>query len=104
MCQYLRKFRSLHLVNLEGNPVCKEAEYKMMLLAYLPNLKYLDYALIYATDVATAREQYQDELQEAEENEVVEEEKAKRDKQAQALTELLEVANLSVIQTIFDDL
>ncbi|GMI29507.1 hypothetical protein TeGR_g3958 [Tetraparma gracilis] len=103
VCQYLRKFRQLRLVNLEGNPVFKEAEYKMMLLAYLPNIKYLDYALIYESDVATAREQYQDELQEAEENEVVESEKAKRDAQAAALTALLEAANLGVIQTIFDD-
>jgi hypothetical protein len=103
VCQYLRKFKKLHLVNLEGNPVCKEAEYKMMLLAYLPNIKYLDYALIYAIDVATAREQYQDELQEAEENEVVSEEKEKRDAQAAALTQLLDAANLSVIQTIFDE-
>tara|TARA_B110000305_G_C19431405_1_gene636442 strand:- start:928 stop:1839 length:912 start_codon:yes stop_codon:yes gene_type:complete len=46
LCHYLRKFKKLHLVNLEGNPVCKEAEYKYMLLAYLPNVKYLDYALI----------------------------------------------------------
>ncbi len=103
VCHYLRKFKKLHLVNLEGNPMCKEAEYKMMMLAYLPNIKYLDYALIHASDVATAREQYQDELQEAEENEVVEEEKAKRDAQAANLTAQLEEANLAVIQTIFDD-
>lgn len=103
ICHYLRKFKKLHLVSLEGNPVCREAEYKMVLLAYLPKIKYLDYALIHATDVATAREQYQDELQEAEENEVVEAEKAKRDAAAAQLTATLEAANLSVIQTIFDD-
>lgn len=66
LCHYLRKFKKLNLLNLEGNPVCKEAEYKYMLLAYLPNIKYLDYALIHEGEVTTAREQYQDELQEEE--------------------------------------
>ena len=103
VCQYLRKFRNLHLVNLEGNPVCKEPEYKMMLLAYLPNIKYLDYSLINPPDVAAAREQYQDELQEAEENEAVEEEKEKRDRAAREMTEVLGRANLEVVQTIFYD-
>ncbi|GMI09194.1 hypothetical protein TrVE_jg1212 [Triparma verrucosa] len=103
ICHYLRKFKKLHLVNLEGNPVCDETEYKMQLLAFLPSIKYMDYALIQPSDVANAREQYQDELQEAEENEAVEAEKAKRDVTAAELTTTLEKANLSVIQTIFDD-
>lgn len=103
ICHYLRKFKKLHLVNLEGNPVCDETEYKMQLLAFLPSIKYMDYALIQPSDVANAREQYQDELQEAEENEAVEAEKAKRDAAAAELTTTLEKANLSVIQTIFDD-
>lgn len=38
LCHYLRRFEKLHLVNLEGNPVCKETEYKYMLLAYLKNI------------------------------------------------------------------
>ena len=103
LCKYLRKFKSLHLVNLEGNPVCKEEEYKMMLLAFLPNIKYLDYALVHKTDVSTACERYQDELQEEEENEAIEVEKEKRDNDARRLAETLRAANLGVVQTLFDD-
>mmetsp|Transcript_23590 Transcript_23590/g.49132 ORF Transcript_23590/g.49132 Transcript_23590/m.49132 type:complete len:522 (+) Transcript_23590:162-1727(+) len=103
ICQYLRKFKKLNLINLEGNPVCREPEYKAQLLAFLPKIKYLDYALIHASDVANAREQYQDELQDAEEQELIEADKAKRDATAAQETAMLEAANLTVTQTIFDD-
>ena len=103
ICQYLRKFKSLHLVNLEGNPVCGEPEYQAQLLAFLPKIKYLDYALIHASDIANAREQYQDDLQDAEEQELIEADKAKRDAAAAQETAMLEAANLIVTQTIFDD-
>ena len=36
---YLRQFSKLHLVNLEGNPLCKDPEYKHFLLAHLKYLK-----------------------------------------------------------------
>lgn len=103
LTQYLRKFKKLHLINLEGNPVCGEPEYKAQLLAFLPKIKYLDYALIHASDVANAREQYQDELQDAEEQELIEADKANRDATAAQETAMLEAANLTVTQTIFDD-
>ena len=73
-----------------------------MILAYLPNIKYLDYALIHESEVTTAREQYQDELQEEEENEALLAEKAKRDADAASLKAKLEGANLIVVQTLFN--
>ena len=69
----LRKFKSLHLLNLEGNPVSRESEYRMYVLAYLIELKYLDYAMVVKSEVVSAREQYQDELLDVEEKEVLEE-------------------------------
>jgi hypothetical protein len=54
-----RKFERLRLLNLEGNPVCKEAEYRMMVLAFLNQLKYLDYSMVQRDEIIAAREQFQ---------------------------------------------
>ena len=66
----LRKFKKLHLLNLEGNPASRESEYRSQVLAYLIDLKYLDYAMVVQSEVVAAREQYQDELLDVEEKEV----------------------------------
>ena len=42
----LRKLKSIRMLTLAGNPIDKEPEYKLIVLAYVENLKYLDYALI----------------------------------------------------------
>mmetsp|Transcript_13763 Transcript_13763/g.29764 ORF Transcript_13763/g.29764 Transcript_13763/m.29764 type:complete len:277 (-) Transcript_13763:1483-2313(-) len=70
---YLRQFKKLRLVTLDGNPVCKDPEYRMYVLAYLDCLKYLDYALVEKNEIISAREQYQDELLEAHERDLLEE-------------------------------
>ena len=56
---YLRKFKKLRLLNLEGNPVCHDPEYRMFVLAHIKYLKYLDYGLLSEADVVAAKEQYQ---------------------------------------------
>ncbi|KAF1379439.1 hypothetical protein PFLUV_G00176070 [Perca fluviatilis] len=43
---YLRKFKNLFTVNLFGNPVSKEDDYKFFIAAYFPNLVCLDYRLL----------------------------------------------------------
>ncbi|XP_034046979.1 dynein regulatory complex subunit 3 isoform X1 [Thalassophryne amazonica] len=43
---YLRKFKKLHTLNLYGNPICKEDNYKLLIAAYFPDLSYLDYRLL----------------------------------------------------------
>ncbi|KAM6913375.1 dynein regulatory complex subunit 3 [Lycodopsis pacificus] len=43
---YLRKFKNLFTVNLRGNPVSEEDDYKSSIAAYLPNLVCLDYRLL----------------------------------------------------------
>jgi hypothetical protein len=45
------------MVNLTGNPICKETEYKTTVLAYVSNIMYLDYALVSADEFAAAHEQ-----------------------------------------------
>lgn len=51
----------------------EEGEYRPYVLAYLKHLKYLDYAMVVQSEVAAAREQYQDELIDVEEKEALEE-------------------------------
>ena len=59
---YLRQFEHLELVNLAGNPLCREANYKSYLCSHIDNLKYLDYTRVKAEDVSVAMEQHQDEM------------------------------------------
>jgi hypothetical protein len=51
----LRDFQNLRLLNLKGNPVCKEDDYHHTVFAYLTRLKYLDYELIEAAQFEAAR-------------------------------------------------
>jgi len=101
---YLRIFKNLRLLNLEGNPVCSDAEYRMYMLAHLKNLKYLDYALVHEADVVAAKEQYQDELLEIEEKESIEEAAQDREATRKKQSDLLKAANLDVVETLFDDM
>jgi len=100
----LRKFPSLQLLNLEGNPVSDEAEYRTYILAYMRNLKYLDYAMVLQSEIASAREQYQDELLDVEEKEALEEEQSSREAAAMEHTKKLKSANLGVVETLFRDM
>ncbi|KAG6577882.1 Leucine-rich repeat-containing protein 48 [Phytophthora cinnamomi] len=61
---YLKCLEKLRVLNLSGNPVCSDPEYRPFLLAHLEKLQYLDYALVDENETVQAREQYQDELEE----------------------------------------
>merc|ERR1719201_184405 len=70
---YLRKFQNLRCVCLEGNKICSNDSYQLHVLAYLTNLRYLDYMLIEKKAVQQAQESYQlDELTELKEREAAE--------------------------------
>lgn len=56
---YLRQFRNLRLVNLAGNPFCKEHDYRSYVLSHIKDLTYLDYRRVVHTDVQQAMEQHQ---------------------------------------------
>jgi len=101
---YLRKFKNLRMLNLEGNPVCHDPEYRMFVLAHIRNLKYLDYAMVIESDVIAAKEQYQDELLEIEETESIEDAAAEREAQRQQQSSLLDRANLRAVETLFTNM
>ena len=100
----LRQLRSLKMLTLADNPICKESEYRMIVLAYVDNITYLDYALIDPNDRTIAKEQYHDELLDVEEKESVLAEKAARDHQLEVYLKKLTDAGILFAHVIFDDL
>ena len=50
---YLRRFKNLHTLNLAGNPVAQEENYKLFIAAYLSDLAYLDYRLLNGETVSS---------------------------------------------------
>ena len=101
---YLRRFKNLRLVHAEGNPVCTDPEYKFYLLSHLRHLKYLDYSLVSASDVMMAREQYQDELLELEEEESIRDASDERDEQRAAVVAELRKANLDIPDALYENM
>lgn len=99
--QYLRKFEHLKVVNLEGNPVFDQVDYKTVVLAYLKHLEYLDYKLVDPDEVTQSREACQDDLMELEDNEALEAAAKERDDQRKAHLQQLAEANLVVTETLF---
>lgn len=43
---YLRNFTSLKSVNLVDNPMTSNEDYRLLMLVYVPHLKYIDYSLV----------------------------------------------------------
>jgi len=102
--QYLRPFRNLRLVNLAGNPICQSQEYRFYVLSRIKNLKYLDYRLVNPQDVASAKEQYQDEMLEFQE---AEEKQQQEEAESQVRGEhesLMRAANMEGVESLFDDM
>jgi hypothetical protein len=102
--KYLRRFPDLKVVNVAGNPVCADAEYRPFLLAYLKRLKYLDYALVEEREVVSAKEQFQDFLLELEEKESLESQSGEMQRaQHEALAEA-RAANLERVDGLLGDM
>ncbi|XP_073351094.1 dynein regulatory complex subunit 3 [Pagrus major] len=61
---YLRKFKNLFTLNLRGNPVSKDEDYRFFIAAYFPNLTCLDYRLLDQKTKTEASIKYQYVLEE----------------------------------------
>lgn len=60
---YLKKFNNLQVLKLDGNEMWLDPNNKTYVMAYLPQLKYLDYILIDQAEVAKAKEIHLEDLQ-----------------------------------------
>ena len=56
---YLRKFPELRSLNVAGNPCTEKDEYFKYVVAFLPQLKYLNYKMIIDEERKLAREPHQ---------------------------------------------
>tara|TARA_B100000795_G_scaffold224377_1_gene179808 strand:- start:1515 stop:2510 length:996 start_codon:yes stop_codon:yes gene_type:complete len=101
---YLRSFPKLRMLNLEGNTICNEEEYRLYVIGFIAQLDYLDFVMVNEEERIRAQETFQDELMILQEKEVIEKTTRDRDLQQKAETELLKLANLSVVQNLFEDM
>ena len=101
---YLRSFPSLRMLNLEGNPICQEEEYRLYLLGFIPQLSYLDFVMVGEDERAKALDTFQDELMILQEKEVIEKTTKDREIAQRKENALLKAANLSVTSNLFEDM
>ncbi|DAZ96093.1 TPA: hypothetical protein N0F65_000641 [Lagenidium giganteum] len=101
---YLKCLESLRVLNLAGNPVCLDPEYRPFLLAHLEKLQYLDYALVDSNETVQAREQYQDELEELKEVKAIEDAAMAREVEQQKYLAMLKDANVIILETLLSDM
>lgn len=98
----LREFKELNVLSMDGNPVCTHAEYKMMVLAFLPAIKFFDFVLVDQEDLILAKEQYQDDLQELAEHEKMASESAAAATKRGELLKKYQDASIDPITTLMD--
>ncbi|XP_060748576.1 dynein regulatory complex subunit 3 [Tachysurus vachellii] len=67
---YLRKLKNLRTLNLAGNPVCKDENYKVFVAAYLPDLVYIDFRLLDEQTREKGQYQYQTAIEKIKQNEL----------------------------------
>ena len=101
---YLRTFPKLRMLNLEGNPLCNEEEYRLYVLGFIPQLDYLDFVMVGEEERVRAIDTFQDELMILQEKEVIEKTTKDREAAQKAESALLKAANLSVVQNLFEDM
>lgn len=58
----LREFKNLTVLSMDKSPCTSAANYRQQVIAYVPQLRYLDYKVIMNADKALAREVYKMEL------------------------------------------
>jgi len=59
---YLRQFKKLRSINMSGNAMCDDPNYEAYVVAFLPNLRYVDWRRISDETRTQAEIQYQNEL------------------------------------------
>eukprot|EP00698_Gefionella_okellyi_P010133 TRINITY_DN2610_c0_g1_i1.p1 TRINITY_DN2610_c0_g1~~TRINITY_DN2610_c0_g1_i1.p1 ORF type:complete len:544 (+),score=142.95 TRINITY_DN2610_c0_g1_i1:25-1656(+) len=99
---YLRRFKKLRLLNLAGNGVCDDPEYRSYVLAFLKHLRYLDYKLVDENEVQAAREQHQDQLLLLEEQDRLVDARAAEAAKQGSYASRLTVANIGGIEDLYD--
>ena len=109
---YLRKFRMLKMLTLSGNPIENDADYRNFVIANLSysdwksggHLSYLDYRLVETSEVAAAREQFQDQLLELNDQEKSEAEAREKEAERVRKCEMLKSYGIEGIDNLLADM
>jgi len=101
---YLRRFANLQALNLKGNPVYDEHDFKVSIFAYCANLKFLDYERVKPQDLAHAKHEKQRQLCEIEESEEQSRKRNQSERDEHKLNALLDAANIEGVHSMFDDM
>ncbi|KAH7278696.1 hypothetical protein KP509_38G052800 [Ceratopteris richardii] len=101
---YLRRLKNLRLLTLDGNPLCKDPDYRVYVIGHLRDLRFLDHRVVDDESLTAAREQYQDEMLEVKQKEADEEELLKASQAKEKQKELFKEANLFLIDALFDSM
>ena len=104
MVTILLKFKNLNVLNLMGNEVCKDPDYKSYIIAHLKQLKYLDYQIVSDLAREEATQERTEEVNEkrSQQEKLDIEEEAERLKQEEI--EALEEAFLITTHNIMEEL
>ena len=114
--QYLRSFGNLRILNMQGNPCSKDADYHTRVIAHLAqradqpkvghlsDLVYVDYKLVDPEKVQLAKEQWQDELYEEQEKENRRADEAEKEAEAKAKMAELSSANLVGVDVLLKNM
>lgn len=89
---FLRRFKQLKTLNLEGNPFCTLHEYKVFVVSHLSRLDYLDYRLVDAATRTTGLDRYYIAIEELIHDETAAERKLQEQKALHTETELHKLA------------
>eukprot|EP01002_Notosolenus_urceolatus_P014412 NODE_587_length_1947_cov_36.566913_g470_i0.p1 GENE.NODE_587_length_1947_cov_36.566913_g470_i0~~NODE_587_length_1947_cov_36.566913_g470_i0.p1 ORF type:complete len:427 (-),score=153.62 NODE_587_length_1947_cov_36.566913_g470_i0:40-1320(-) len=102
--KYLRHFKNLRMLNMQGNPLSKISNYQTIILAHCRNLRYLDYFLMDSATIEAAVSACREELmalEEAEKKDIEESEAAKALQQEETR---MGQANMAGLLTLFEEL
>ncbi|KAI9094323.1 hypothetical protein DFS34DRAFT_243321 [Phlyctochytrium arcticum] len=101
---YLAKFNHLRVLNLSGNTICRNANYRNYILAHIRGLRYLDYRLVEEDAVAAAKQQYIDDIIAQEEEDKIVAARMEDDRRQREQAVLFESAHIPGIDVLFGNL
>ncbi|XP_075928680.1 dynein regulatory complex subunit 3 isoform X2 [Petromyzon marinus] len=103
---YLRTFPRLSSLNLRGNPLCEDEQYKFYIAAYLPNLVYLDFRRLDDNTKEQAFQKYHYLIEELKHNENIALQKKEEHLQKEKMLALHKAAFVDTLddKAVFDNM